>query len=221
MSAEKPDYTRRQIAKRCVLLAAALYIMTIGISMSKLAGLGTTPISCIPATLSYSTPLSMGAWTVIFNFLLICIEAAVLGRQFRPVQFMQLIMAAAIGIFTDINLEVFSFIDPGSYAESWAWCILSGAILGLGVMLEVRSNILVAPGEGVVVAFTTRFKVPFPRMKIVSDTSMVITAVILSLAMLGDLEGVREGTIFAALTVGIWVGFFRKHLGKAADRFTA
>ena len=58
-------------------------------------------------------------------------------------------------------------------------------------------------------------------MKIVSDTSMVITAVILSLAMLGDLEGVREGTIFAALTVGIWVGFFRKHLGKAADRFTA
>lgn len=218
---EVPKYTRRQLVKRYCLLGVGIYIMTIGIAMSKLAGLGTTPISCIPASCSYFTPLSMGMVTIIFNAILVLIEVIVLGKQFRPVQYLQIVMALFIGVGTDVNLALFSFIDPQNYFSQWFFCILSALILGFGVMLEVRANVLVAPGEGIVVAFVTRYKVPFPKMKTISDSSMVITGAVLSLVFSGALNGVREGTIFAALAVGTIVGFYRKHLGSAVDRLLA
>ena len=85
-------------------------------------------------------------------------------------------------------------------------------------MLEVRANVLVAPGEGVVVAFVTRFKIPFPRMKVISDSTMVASAVVMSILFTGGLNGVREGTIFAAVVLGFIVGFYRNRFGDRIDR---
>ena len=127
-------------------------------------------------------------------------------------------MGFVIGALTDVSLAIFSFIEPGSYAEQWFWCILSCVILGFGVMLEVRANVLVAPGEGVVVAFVTRFKIPFPRMKVISDSTMVASAVVMSILFTGGLNGVREGTIFAAVVLGFIVGFYRNRFGDRIDR---
>lgn len=212
-------YTGRQLLKRCCLLGFGLFVMSLGIAMSKIAGIGTTPISCIPATLTFFTPLSMGTLTFLFNTLLIGIEVVVLGKRFRRVQLLQVFMGLVIGVLTDVSLALLSSINPNGYAEQWFWCIMSCLILGLGVLLEVRANVLVAPGEGIVVAFVTRFKIPFPRMKILSDCTMVTVAAVLSLIFTGGLNGVREGTVFAAATLGLVIGFYRRIIGNRIDRF--
>ncbi len=218
MEKDIPRYTGRQPVKRYCPLGIGLFVMSMGIAMSKLAGIGTTPISCIPAALSFFTPLSMGTLTFLFNILLVGIEVAALGRHFRRIQFLQVFMGLAIGILTDVSLALLSPIDPYGYLGQWFWCILSCLILGFGVMLEVRANVLVAPGEGVVVAFATRFRIPFPRMKVLSDCTMVASAAVLSLIFTGGLNGVREGTLFTAVTLGFIIGFYRKALGGHVDR---
>ena len=34
----------------------------------------------------------------------------------------------------------------------WIFCILSCALLGLGVMIEIKAKLLVVPGDGLVIA---------------------------------------------------------------------
>ena len=216
---EMPDYSKKQIVKRCIALTAGLFIMSIGIAMSKLAELGTTPISCIPATLTYFTSLSIGVWTMIFNALLVFMQFIILRKDFQPFQLLQLIVAFLIGSFTDVSMGILSpLMVVDSYPLQWMYCILAAVILGFGVMLEIRSNVIVAPGEGLVLALCRVTKVPFPRMKVANDVTMVVIAAVLSLAFAGGLYGVREGTIFSAVAIGLIVGFYRDHFGSYVDR---
>ncbi len=212
-------YTGRQLSKRIVLLLIGLFVMTLGVAMSKKAGIGTTPISCVPATLSYLTPYTMGTVTVVFNAILVLLQKVVLGKQFKKFQILQILMGFAIGILTDVNLEILSSLNPDWYPAQWFWCVISCLLIGFGVTLEIHASLLVAPGEGLVVAFVTRYKIPLPRMKIVFDYSMVIFAASVSLIFSGGLHGVREGTIFGALAMGLIIGFCRKHFGARLDRF--
>lgn len=46
-------------------------------------------------------------------------------------------------------------------------------------------------------------------VKMIVDVSLVSTAAVLSFILLGGLEGVREGTLFAAFTVGLVIKVLR------------
>lgn len=49
-------------------------------------------------------------------------------------------------------------------------------------------------------------------MKVALDVTLVLLSVVLGLLVLGRLEGVREGTVAAALLVGTLTKLFRKPL---------
>lgn len=53
----------------------------------------------------------------------------------------------------------------------------------------------------------------FGTTKVIFDTSMAVIAAVLSFVFSGQLSGVREGTIIAALLVG----FIAKMLGKKLE----
>ena len=71
-------------------------------------------------------------------------------------------------------------------------------------------------GEGVVLAICKVLpKVKFGYMKVGFDVTLVVIACILSIVFTGRLQGVREGTIAAALLVGL----IAKQLGKLLARW--
>ena len=49
-------------------------------------------------------------------------------------------------------------------------------------------------------------------LQVGNDVSLVIIAAIVSLASLGTIEGIREGTLLSALLTGIFARFFLRHL---------
>lgn len=203
-------YGDAQAFRRYAVLTAGLVIMACGIAMSKLAELGTTPISCIPATLSYSS-FTIGIWTMIFNAILVLAQILILRKEFRPFQLFQLVVAFLLGSLTDVWVALLGpYVVPESYAVQWIYCILAAVILGFGIMLEVKAGVLMAPGEGFILTVSRKTGIPFPKMKVISDTSMVVTGAVLSLLINGGLFGVREGTIFAAVSVGIAIWVYRK-----------
>ncbi|MGI6008622.1 MAG: YczE/YyaS/YitT family protein [Methanomethylophilus sp.] len=214
----KRRYTAKQVAKRGALMLLGLYIMSMGVALSKLAGLGTSPISCIPAAMSYFTPLSMGMLTIILNTILVLLQIPVLGKRFQKFQLLQFFMGLGMGVFTDVNLWLLSFFDPANYLEQWIGCILSCVVLAFGLTLEIQASLLVAPGDGFVLACSLRTKIPVPRMKVINDVSMVIIGAVLSLVFTGGLNGVREGTIFSAIAVGPILGWFRRYLTDPIEK---
>lgn len=76
------------------------------------------------------------------------------------------------------------------------------SILGFGVYTEVLANVAMLPGESFVRAVFSTWKTEFGTTKVAFDVSLTVIAAVLSLVFAGRLDGVREGTIIAALLVG-------------------
>lgn len=92
--------------------------------------------------------------------------------------------------------------------------LLAGClVLGFGVYLEVLADVVMLPGESFVRAIVQTWNTNFGTTKIVFDSSMAIIAGVLSFVFSGKLNGVREGTIIAALLVG----FIARLLGKRLE----
>ncbi len=62
---------KKETATRITVMILGLFIMSLGIAFSTKAGLGTTPISCVPYVLSQGFPLSFGTFTFLMNSLFV------------------------------------------------------------------------------------------------------------------------------------------------------
>lgn len=76
--------------------------------------------------------------------------------------------------------------------------------------MEVLANVVMLPGESFVRAIVFRWNREFGVTKVAFDVSMTVIAGILSFLFSGNLLGVREGTIVAA----ILVGFIARLIGR-------
>lgn len=203
-----------EILKNYCVLVVGLFIMSFGVALSVKSELGTTPISCIPNVLKYAVPLSLGTITIIFNFLLIVIQVIILKKDFQRRQWMQLVVTIIFGYFIDFALYVLGPLEPTDYISQWIICIVSCFIIALGVYIEVKSNAIVLPGEGVSLAVRHVTNIEFGKLKTAFDSSNIIVGGILSLLLYGGFRGIGLGTIFAGIVVGYLVRFYRKLFEK-------
>ena len=105
-------------------------------------------------------------------------------------------------------------IQCDTYWQQWIVCLIGILLVAAGVSLEVKAGVVVLAGEGVVLAICKVLPVKFGYMKVGFDVTLVVTACILSLVFTGRLQGVREGTVAAALMVGLIAKQFGKVLSK-------
>ena len=68
---------------RLVVLFGGFLSMAMSIALMRTTGLGNSPISCIPATLSYLVPLTLGTITFIMNTCFLVVQAILLRRDFN------------------------------------------------------------------------------------------------------------------------------------------
>lgn len=207
------------IAKRYLLLLAGLSIMAFGVAFSIKASLGTSPISSVPYVVSLFAPLTVGTATIVMHCVFILLQILILRRNYHPIQLMQLPVAIIFGYLTDFAVWAIQGIGVSSYLNQWVYCIIGILLVGTGVSFEVTAGVVTVAGEGFVLAVCKAFPVKFANMKISFDVTLVLISCILSLVFLGGLYGVREGTIAAALCVGLTAKQMNKILGKFADRY--
>lgn len=194
---------RENFGQRVVLLVLGLVIMAYGVSLSIQAGLGTSPISSLPYTLSCLTSLTVGTATIAMHCVLILLQIALLRRNYNPVQLLQLPVALLFGWLTDATLSTIQFLAPDGYPQRWICCLLGILLVGIGVSCEVNADVVPLAGEGFSLAVCRAFSLPFPPVKVGFDCSLVAISCVLGLVGQGGLLGVREGTVAAAILVGL------------------
>ena len=199
---------KAELLKRYTLLTVGLFIMSLGISLSTRAGLGTSPISCVPYILSLGTPFSIGFHTFVLNIILFLIQLVMLRKEFKPVQYLQLPAVALFSLFMHISMQLVSGVEPEQFLFQWLVLVVSCLTLAFGVSLEIVANVTVLPVEGVVMAFAKVLGGEFGRVKIRFDLTLVTIGVLLSFYLLDGLSGIREGTIAASLSMGMLIRFF-------------
>lgn len=208
----------KKLIIRYIMLIVGVSIMSLGIALSLKSTLGTPPISCIPAVLSIAFPLTVGEFTIIFNVFLVLFQIALL-RKITLSQMAQMLVCILFGYMIDFNLLIFDFINPTDYLSQWILLIISCLVLAFGLVIEVKSDITMLPGDGAVVAIGEVLDKDWGKVKPFFDITVVSIGVILALVFIGHLEGVREGTIFSAVSVGFMIQFYNNLFADKIDEY--
>lgn len=209
------EKTHIYIIRRYLLLLAGLAIMAFGVAFSIKASLGTSPISSVPYVVSLFAPLTVGTATIIMHCVFILLQILILRKKYHPIQLMQLPVAFFFGYLTDFSVWAVQGITCNHYLQQWLVCLIGIFLVAVGVSLEVKAGVVVLAGEGVVLAICKVLPVKFGYMKVGFDVTLVAIACILSFVFTGRLQGVREGTVAAALLVGL----IAKQLGKMLSKW--
>ena len=204
---------KTELIKRYIFLLAGLFVNGLGVSFITKAGLGTSPITSIPYTLSLGFTPTVGMFTLVFNIFLVILQVILLRRNFQLQNLLQMPIIALFSFFIDLTMSLLGFMQPETYAMKVVSLIVGCLILGFGVFMEMVANVAMLPGEATVRAVSDVFSTDFGKTKIAFDSSMTIIAAILSFIMFKHLDGVREGTIVAAILVGFIARLFKKYIG--------
>ncbi len=204
--------TKKEYVRRYVYFVVGIFILSFGIALSTRADLGVSPVSSIPYALSFSLPFSMGQITIVIQLIYLIIEFIILGKKnFNPINILQIGVVVLFGYFNDFSLMLVSGIQPEHYPVQWIICVVSMFLIALGVNIEVRAGVLMLAIDGLVLAISKTFKIEFGKVKVASDCTQVAIAVIASLLLTHRLQGVREGTVAAAVFVGIIINKVYNH----------
>lgn len=205
-----------------VLLLMSMFFMTFGVALCVRSGLGSGVISAIPMAFSLAgeeglaPALSIGGYTNIMNVILVICQILVLRRRFEVIQFLQLVVGFLFGAMLDINMYITSLFSDYSGITSQIIAQLAGCtILGTAVAAEIRCGSVTMPGEGIQIAISRVTGWAFPKVKMLVDTMLALTAAACGIYFFGSWPWtvVGPGTLFAMFYVGFVVKLVNPHMG--------
>ena len=186
---------------RILLLLAGMFLASLGIALTTLAGLGTTPISTVPYTGAAITGLTFGTCVVILNFAYVAGQIALLRKRYSPLNLLQIPIGFLFGAFIDLSMLLLSSLTPTGWWTGALMSVVGNVILALGTVMQIRSKTLVQPGEGFVIAAAALARKSFGTMKIANALAL---AALMGLVFLGEIHAIREGTLASAVLIGLF-----------------
>lgn len=207
----------KTIILRYLTFIAGLYFLSLGIVLIVASSLGTTPISSVNYVVTLHTPITLGTATFLINVLLIAgqfwlIRSGLGTRKDRIEILLQLPFSLVFSIFIDINMAFIGSIEPTSYPMALAMLGAGCLSQATGIVLELKPNVAIMSAEGFVKYAARRYNKDFGRLKVIFDVVLVSSALLLGISCSGHIEGVREGTVIAALSTGFIVSFLSRHV---------
>lgn len=124
------------------------------------------------------------------------------------------------GFYTDLTMWLTGYLQiisntPLGYSLRLLELLCGGAILAYGISIEARCDVLMLATEGTQVVISRVMNKDFGRVKIVTDTLLVVVGIILSFVFFGhwNWELIGPGTLISMFYVGFMVRVISPHLG--------
>ncbi len=212
--------------KNYIYLVVSQFVLAFGVALVTKAALGTSPIASLPYVLSLCTErITMGQFMMAINVIILAVEMFLMKREeIRSEAFalaLQLPTAVLFGWFIDLSFPLLTWYEPATYLPCLAGLVVGCVFVALGVAMEVQSTVAMMPTDYIVRVIAKRAGKDFGTIKVCFDVTLVATATVLSLIHSRSIEGVREGTIIAAVIVGPMVRFARQRILFRLDGWLA
>lgn len=206
-------------ARRLLVYISGLFLLSLGVAVSIKSGLGVSPVTSFPFALSVVLDMDVGLMsTIVFSFYVL-LQIPLLRRNFQLKNLFQLVIASMFGFFITLSNTIISPFSPEGYVGQLVFLAVSLVLIALGILFYLAANVIPMPSEGLVLSVQRATKVPFSRVKVLFDVTSVSLAGILLIFFYGNVVGLREGTVLAALGVGKLIGIFSKWLKPPILRF--
>lgn len=194
----------KQVIKNYTLFFIGLFIASMGVALSAKAGLGTSPVASVPYSVSLvNHTLTFGWWLNMWSVLQIAVQIALLRKKCKPIEIIiQTVLAFVYGYLTDFSCKLISGLQANTYIMQFALMILSCFVLGFGIWIQFKGGVAMLPGEAMNRAISEVTGKKYENIKIFFDVLYIIVAAAICFIFIGKLEGVREGSIIAAVLIG-------------------
>ena len=206
-----------KIFRRLLLYALGNIILAFGVALAVKSDLGVTPVNSIAYVVSRILLVDYGLMTAIIYCSYVLLQLIILGKEFRPISFLQMGTATFFGWLVSLNVHILSFFTLEVYVVQVLCMLGSVIIIALGILLYLKADLLPQPPDGIVLAIQKKFNWKLHNVKLCFDSSVVVIAVAISLIAVQRIIGLREGTVIAAFGVGKVMGFLSKYLGPKID----
>lgn len=189
--------------QRWILFAIGMYLFGAGLALTIKAAMGVTPMSGVTTILNKIFPaISLGTFSFIINTSFFGLEFIFDPKNFNARKFLQIIPVFLTSVFIDLNMWIFSFVNPQTYVMNVVVLILGCAVMGVCFALLVKADVVLMPIEAFISILADRYNKSWGTCKIWIDVGMVVAAVAISLAVYQRIFEIREGTIISAVLVG-------------------
>lgn len=199
---------------RVVIFLAGMIAFGLGVAFVTHAGLGTNPISSLALVLSIKTGLTIGTFLFACNIIFWGVQSIVNRKHVIKTFLHQMPICVLLSVIIDGAMYLTSWMHSPNYVVSVLMVLLGTMFVGLGIACLVYARLVVLPPDGMVLAIIHRFGGSFGTLRSGVDIVLVTLAIITSFIFFGRLEGVREGTIAAALMGGHFAKFFLMISGR-------
>ena len=130
-------------------------------------------------------------------------QVLLLGKKCKPVEIIiQTVLAFVYGYLTNLSCWLIKGMEVDTYIQQFTCMVLSCFILALGIWIQLKGAVAMLPGEAMNRAISMVTGKKYENVKIFFDIVYIAIAAFICLILIGRLEGVREGSIFAAIAVG-------------------
>lgn len=195
---------------RYVCYFFGLFLITIGINLSIVSGLGVSPVSAFTKPLSDAVQLDLGLITTMVYTVFVLLQAIILGKRFQKKHVLQVPFSMLFGSFINLTGSVLYQLSLTSYLQRVLVLLMSIVICAIGASLYLAMDIVPNPPEGLLLAICERFQLPFAKVKLVTDGLFVLLGILISIGFLGGVSMIREGTIVSVLLTGVMIGYCSK-----------
>lgn len=209
---------RRQLICRVLIYTLGLLFLAFSVAFSANSGLGISPVNAVPYAVSCVTKAELGLCVAGVFSIYVLIQILLLRKNFRWHNLFQLVFSAVFGYFTGFAQDVLGDFCLPAYPGQLAMLLISICCIAVGISLYVDAKLIPMPAEGLTLALSERLRVPFNRVKTVQDCLSVALAAAITLVFSGRLEGVKEGTLIAALLVGFGVKLAQRGIAPLVDK---
>ncbi|TLG71234.1 hypothetical protein [Culicoidibacter larvae] len=197
------------------LLAVVGVGMAASVTIKMMIGVGAWDAIC--QSLYFMTGIEIGTIGIGLNVILLLAQIALLRKNFRPINLLQIPLSLLLGVV--VNWTLYSlltdfFID--NYLLQLLIFTLAIATMAFCVSLIVILDVVPFPAEGICLAISTVTKWPFARVRQGFDVLCIISSLILTLIFSLTFT-IREGTIIGMLILGPLLGFFIPRLEKLLE----
>ena len=214
-----PTKKLSSIIKNYILFLIGLFIASMGVAFSTKAGLGTSPVASVPYSVSLvSNIFTFGGWLNLLSIVQILIQILVLKGKCNYIEILiQTVLAFVYGYLTNFSCYLISSINVISYPFQFIFMLLGCVILAFGIWVQLKGNVAMLPGEAMNRAISKVTGKRYENIKIFFDIFYIMISAVISFVFIGELKGVREGSIIAAVLVGVIIKVFNRVFQRRGD----
>lgn len=186
-------------------LLVAVAINSFGVVLMLYSGTGISAISSVPYAFScVFSAVTLGTWTYIFQGLLV-LTLMILRKKFVPQYLFSFVVGFVFGELLDVH-EMWINVLPTAIGWRVLYFVASYILICIGIALSNRCGLPIIPTDLFPRELAGITKVKYSRIKIGYDVTCLTITALMTLIILGHLDGLGIGTILAAFTMGKVIG---------------